>query len=312
VAFYPDDRAVVVIKEPRPSVDSPMVQALKGLDFVRGRIVISHVRYASVGDQVYRNTHPFVREVWGREWVFAHNGTLHGLPEPQFYKPVGETDSEHAFCLLMDQVRKLGPDPDDELLRRTLEETALEISKHGQFNFLMSDGRTLYAFCSSIEGLVYTIRAPPHKRRVELVDKGEDEDFDTIYLSSEKGEDEIAAVVATRRLTRGEPWYPLPDRILVAFRNGFPALTALEQEVLRFIRQSPHRVSIEAIARGLDADVSAVTAAVDRLYRLCLINQDSRDPVPHKHAKATYYTNRDLRPAIDFVLNQFGRSSLWD
>ena len=54
------------------------------------------------------NTHPFVRELWGRYWVFAHNGDLkdfaprlHGA-----FRPVGETDSERAFCWLMQELAK--------------------------------------------------------------------------------------------------------------------------------------------------------------------------------------------------------------
>jgi glutamine amidotransferase len=65
-----------VIKEPRPSTEGSAVQSLKSSHIVPRRIVINHVRRTSRGDVAYRNTHPFVREFFGREWVFAHNGNV--------------------------------------------------------------------------------------------------------------------------------------------------------------------------------------------------------------------------------------------
>jgi hypothetical protein len=28
------------------------------------------------------NSHPFIRELWGRHWIFAHNGDLHDFNPP--------------------------------------------------------------------------------------------------------------------------------------------------------------------------------------------------------------------------------------
>jgi predicted glutamine amidotransferase len=49
-----------------------------------------------------------VRELWGRYWVFAHNGDLKGF-HPRLhgaFRPVGDTDSERAFCWLMQELAK--------------------------------------------------------------------------------------------------------------------------------------------------------------------------------------------------------------
>jgi glutamine phosphoribosylpyrophosphate amidotransferase len=40
------------------------------------RNVIAHIRKATQGGVALENTHPFQRELWGRYWVFAHNGDL--------------------------------------------------------------------------------------------------------------------------------------------------------------------------------------------------------------------------------------------
>src|ERR1041385_3367559 len=37
---------------------------------------IAHVRRRTRGSNSLVNTHPFCRELWGRHWVMAHNGTV--------------------------------------------------------------------------------------------------------------------------------------------------------------------------------------------------------------------------------------------
>jgi glutamine amidotransferase len=67
---------------------------------------VAHVRQRTVGAAAptHADTHPFVRELNGREYAFAHNGTLAGdfwqRPLGRF-KPLGKTDSEFLFCLLL-------------------------------------------------------------------------------------------------------------------------------------------------------------------------------------------------------------------
>jgi len=49
-----------------------------------------------------------VRELWGRYWVFAHNGDLKDYA-PRLhgnFRPVGDADSERAFCWLMQELAK--------------------------------------------------------------------------------------------------------------------------------------------------------------------------------------------------------------
>jgi glutamine amidotransferase len=49
-----------------------------------------------------------MRELWGRYWIFAHNGNLFDFM-PQLdgsFIPVGLTDSERAFCWLLQELRR--------------------------------------------------------------------------------------------------------------------------------------------------------------------------------------------------------------
>ena len=54
-----------------------------------------------------QNCHPFIRELWGQAWVFAHNGDLKDFNPPLQgdFLPIGETDSELAFCLLLQTLK---------------------------------------------------------------------------------------------------------------------------------------------------------------------------------------------------------------
>ena len=45
---------------------------------LKSRNIIAHVRKATIGEVSLENAHPFIRELWGRQWVFAHNGDLKG------------------------------------------------------------------------------------------------------------------------------------------------------------------------------------------------------------------------------------------
>ena len=43
---------------------------------IKTLLAIAHVRKKTRGRPALENTHPFKRTLWGRHWVFAHNGTL--------------------------------------------------------------------------------------------------------------------------------------------------------------------------------------------------------------------------------------------
>ena len=78
---------------------------------------LAHVRHKTIGGEPnHADTHPFARELGGRDYCFAHNGTLDGpaweLPLGA-YRPVGETDSERFFCHLLHEIAARGGPLDD-------------------------------------------------------------------------------------------------------------------------------------------------------------------------------------------------------
>jgi predicted glutamine amidotransferase len=153
LAWYPD-RSVAVIKEPLAWHESKFTRFLESYDRLVSRTYIAHVRHRTTGGAPTRaDTHPFARELGGRDWCFAHNGTLDvlgkGLPLGR-YKPIGGTDSERAFCYLLADIEsrmegeKRGLDSPDDW--KWLHEKLASLNELGKFNCLFSDGQRLFSY----------------------------------------------------------------------------------------------------------------------------------------------------------------------
>jgi glutamine amidotransferase len=131
----------------------------------RSRIVVAHVRDASVGPVAQENTHPFVH---GR-WIFAHNGTVARFQrtarvrqavEAEIDRPLraaltGETDSERCFLLFLSRLAARCRLDRAALadVRAALADTTATVARladpgaerPSSLNFLVSDGRVLAA-----------------------------------------------------------------------------------------------------------------------------------------------------------------------
>ena len=309
VSWYLGDGLVGLVKEPRPSVESPIARLM--VQGVKSKIVISHVRWASKGNISYVNTHPFVRRLWDRDWVFAHNGTLLGLDENSDYElkwcyPIGETDSEHAFCYILEELSSLH-NRGLENLTTKLWGLADRIGSYGKFNFLLSNGEHLFAYMNKEGTLHYLLRHPPHRGVVRLLD----EDYE-VRLEELKAPDEYAAIIATEPLT-DEEWSSMTPGTLYVFHNGDLLLTvdsngprlvldSLEHKALKTIRTAPHSVRLGDLARELGLTLGEASQIIEKLRNKGLIRQHSGDDVSPDHPRARYYTNPKLRRIIDSAL----------
>ena len=193
---------------------SPMARMLREYP-IKSHNVVAHVRKATVGAVTLENSHPFVRELWGRYWVFAHNGDLKDFAPVMHgsFRPVGNTDSELAFCWLMQQLAKSHAGvPSVEELTLTLRELVPQIACHGSFNFLLSNGQALWAHAST--SLHYLIREYPFG---EAHLKDEDLRVDLAELN---GPQDRQAIVVTEPLTVNEAWTALVPGELKVFVDG--------------------------------------------------------------------------------------------
>ncbi|CAM8668771.1 COG0121 Predicted glutamine amidotransferase [Comamonadaceae bacterium] len=200
---------------------SPIAKMLKSYP-IKSHNVVAHVRKATVGAVTLENCHPFTRELWGRYWVFAHNGDLKEFQPPLHgsFKPVGSTDSELAFCWLLQELNKSHVTvPSVEELTNTLSELVPQIARHGTFNFLLSNGQALWAHAST--KLCYVSRQHPFPE-VQL----KDEDV-TVDLSDLNGPEDRQVIVVTEPLTTNEAWVAMESGELQAFVEGRPVVRAV-------------------------------------------------------------------------------------
>src|SRR5438093_3830363 len=161
IAFFKDLGCRVFIDTASAS-HSPIAQLVHDYP-IRSRNVIAHIRRATQGAVALQNTHPFCRELWGRYWIFAHNGDLKDLdlPQPRWYRAVGTTDSERAFCHMLDALRERFGDASPPLDQcfDVLAERTVSLSRCGVFNYMLSNGEALFAHCSTKLSRI-TRRAP--------------------------------------------------------------------------------------------------------------------------------------------------------
>jgi glutamine amidotransferase len=180
-------------------------------------LAVAHVRRRTRGRVSLANTHPFHRELWGRSLVFAHNGTVrhaHALPLGRF-RPIGNTDSEYAFCALLAALeRRFGdhyPARPTELWS-AVADIGARIGRGGTFNFLLADGTHLFARCAT--KLCYLIRRSPFGPAT-LADDEVRVDFAALTTPNDR-----VAVVATAPVTRDETWVSAESGALWVFRGG--------------------------------------------------------------------------------------------
>lgn len=150
IAFHSGKRCRLYTDH-RAAIDSPLAARIRHRP-LRARNILAHIRKATQGRIAIENVHPFARQLWGRTWCFAHNGDLKEFaPAPGRFAPQGDTDSEAAFCLLLSRLAARFPDgqPQAPALRDALAQLAADIAAHGTFNFILSNGETLFAHCST-------------------------------------------------------------------------------------------------------------------------------------------------------------------
>ena len=191
IGFF-ENKGVRMFHDDKPSASSPVADLVKTYQ-IKSTNVIAHIRKATQGSVGLANTHPFIREMWGEYWLFAHNGHLGGFQpeEGKYYRPVGSTDSERAFCFILEQLRN-------------------------RFEHKPPVGKLfaeiLFAHASTL--LYYIIRQAPFGE-AHLIDNDVAVDFAAVTTPNDR-----VAVIATQPLTANETWTQLAVNELVAFRDG--------------------------------------------------------------------------------------------
>ncbi len=221
VAYHMGDDALLV-KQPGPADASPWIDFLAGQP-IRSRIVVAHIRRATQGEVSLRNTQPFMRELGGRMHVFAHNGRLSGI-ERRFadglrrFRPVGTTDSEVAFCVLLERLAPLwdaGP-PSAAQRLQAIADVAEALRTLGPANFLYSDGEQLVAHAhrrTQRDGSI----APPGLWMLHRSCAVDPDALGAAGVTLDGGQ--FVTLFASVKLT-DEAWQPLQEGEIAVARDG--------------------------------------------------------------------------------------------
>lgn len=215
ITFY-EGKGSRSFKDPLPSCESKIASLVKSYP-IKSCSVISHIRQANRGGVNLENTHPFTRQLWGRNWTFAHNGQLSDykpILKVDKHIPIGRTDSELAFCWLLDKVYEKYPSKPRDMapVFRYIAKLCQQLRKLGVFNMLLSDGVYVLAYCTN--NLHWITRRAPFGKATLI-----DSDW-VIDFKKETTEKDVVTVVATQPLTQDETWHKLEAGEFVLFKYG--------------------------------------------------------------------------------------------
>lgn len=220
LAFY-DGKHAQIYREEKPAAYSELMSFLLNYD-IYSRCVIAHIRRATQGSISLQNTQPFSRESHGIQHVFAHNGNLKDFKESCVFEraePIGETDSEFAFCKLMDSMHLLWNESPPTLDQRIalLSKIFCAWARFGPANIIYSDGEYLFAFANRRTQLNGNIMPPGlyylhrdgevHRRINKLAGIELDSGVQSITL--------FASVPLSE-----EAWCPFEENELIVCKNG--------------------------------------------------------------------------------------------
>ena len=107
---------------------------------INAKILLAHIRYATIGNVEYKNCHPFTgKDSTGRRWTLIHNGTIFDFAplNPYVKKQKGDTDSERIFLYLLDKLNEAQTKAGKYLYAHT--------NCKGTLHYLQKNGVTLIA-----------------------------------------------------------------------------------------------------------------------------------------------------------------------
>jgi glutamine amidotransferase len=190
-------------------------------------MVVAHIRRATAGERSYRNTQPFARELAGRMHLFAHNGWLPdiaGLPDFRSvrFHAVGQTDSEQAFCVLLDRLAGIWNRPGDipplDERMAVVSAFAKGLCPLGPANFLYSDGDALFAHGHRRKQEGSSRVSPPGLWLLQRWCRTGEDGFAAGGVSVD-GEGQKISLLASVPLSNG-PWEALSEGEVVAVSRG--------------------------------------------------------------------------------------------
>ena len=225
VAYF-EGHDVFLLRESSPAAESGLVRFMEKHG-PPSKLVLSHIRHATQGEPALRNTQPFQRELGGRAHVFAHNGNMPGIKdechlESHRFTPVGDTDSEFAFCCLLERLSDLWDSvtdglPSIDLRLEIVTDFAASLRPLGPFNFVYSDGDALFVHSHLRTQTDGNVRPPGLYLQVRSCNE-QPLDLTESGVILEPLPQELV-LIASVPLTDG-PWEPMGEGEVIALTKG--------------------------------------------------------------------------------------------
>jgi glutamine amidotransferase len=192
IAYYEGSEAKVIKNEDKAKKSDEFFPTVRR---ARSNVIISHLRKTTGSAVCKRNCHPFEHKYFDKEWVFAHNGYVGGIPVHP--RARGDTDSESVFLYLMDEVvdytcragiRGIYPG-----LKNAIKKLFDEFGTNINLNFMLSNGNLQFIFSHY------------HGKRIRMLRRQKN------YGG--------AVLTSTRKLT-DDNWEKIPKDSLLVLENG--------------------------------------------------------------------------------------------
>lgn len=217
-------RDALLLREPEAASESSLIAYMQSHD-VRSTLAVAHLRKATQGERALANTQPFLRELGGRAHLFAHNGMLPGIEgDARFasrrFRRVGGTDSEHAFCALLDRLAPLWDDGEPDLAARleVVTRFARDLATLGPANFLYCDADVIFAHGHRRRSGGDEAR-PPGLHWLCRTCNPRADGVPIAGLAVPHAESQEVALVASVPLSE-EPWVPFREGEILMIRDG--------------------------------------------------------------------------------------------
>ncbi len=177
IAWYTaDENAATIVKDPKSFAEVGRPQIIDDRNSFRSTSFMMHLNGAS-WNPTPQDTEPYVKAVGKKDWIWMHQGSLdmqklrkkHNQFSDNFYEPLGNTDSELAFCIILNRVTSWKVKKLADIGWDKLHEWFKELNQLGTANFFLSDGNTMVVYRGlDGENALYKQRIKPPYESISL------------------------------------------------------------------------------------------------------------------------------------------------
>lgn len=220
--WYPDNNlSAMIAKEPVARGEQVLVDAITDWSSFRSTVFFCKVRGASKGYS-YAQTQPFSRSFAGRDWLFLHNGdldkneleTIHGQ-KTRLLEPLGNTDSELAFCNLLSLIQEGGYRKIADIAPTILHSWFQRFDALGSSDMSFTDGDSVVCFHGS--------KSPKHMYHARIQPPNNQDNYTSeaaqISLDDPRDTYRTALIVSSSPFATGE-WVQMQPKQMLIIRRG--------------------------------------------------------------------------------------------